>query len=118
MSDVYFFFVRIVKYFKYCLKMFNYRIFLFPVVANERFVKNVLLNEEIRMLQKVLKCILVIKPTRSANSQIYFWNKILHHQEFRPDPARKLSAHLYDMYHYCVYSEKLLMMERGTVRNM
>jgi len=34
------------------------------------------------------------------NSQIYFWNKTLHvsdsssvhHQEFRPDPARNLSA--------------------------
>jgi len=37
---------------------------------------------------------------------------------FRPDPARKLSANLYDIYHCCVYSEKLLMMDRGTVRNM
>jgi len=36
----------------------------------------------------------------------------------RPDPARKLSANLYDIYHCCVYSEKLLMMDRGTVRNM
>jgi hypothetical protein len=35
----------------------------------------------------------------------------------RPDPARKLSAKLYDIYHCCVYSEKLLMMDRGTVRN-
>jgi len=25
---------------------------------------------------------------------------------FCPDPARKLSANLYDIYHYCVYSEK------------
>jgi len=32
----------------------------------------------------------------------------------RPDPARKL----YDIYHCCVYSENLLMMDRGTVRNM
>ena len=29
---------------------------------------------------------------------------------FCPDPARKLSANLYDIYHCCVYSEKLLMM--------
>ena len=36
----------------------------------------------------------------------------------RPDSARKLSANLYDIYHCCVYSEKLLMMDRGTVRNM
>jgi len=38
--------------------------------------------------------------------------------QFRPDPARKLSANLYDIYHCCVYSEKLLMMDRGNVRNM
>jgi len=36
----------------------------------------------------------------------------------RTDPARKLSANLYGIYHCCVYSEKLLMMDRGTVRNM
>jgi len=36
-----------------------------------------------------------------------------------PEPAdRKQSANLYDIYHCCVYSEKLLMMDRGTVRNM
>jgi len=75
------------------------------------------------------------------------WNKILHvsdsscvhHQEFitihtaiyrglltdyeqdqvgSHDPAHKLSANLYDIYHCCVYREKLLMMDRGTVRNM
>jgi len=38
--------------------------------------------------------------------------------EFGPDPARKLSANLCDIYHCCVYSEKLLMMDRGTARNM
>jgi len=32
--------------------------------------------------------------------------------------VRKLSANLYDVYHCCVYSETLLMMDRGTVRNM
>jgi len=32
--------------------------------------------------------------------------------------ARELSANLCDMYHCCVYSEKLLMMDRGTFRNM
>jgi len=32
--------------------------------------------------------------------------------------ANKLSANLYDVYHCRVYSEKLLMMNRGTVRNM
>ena len=57
----------------------------------------------------------------------------VHHQQFftvhtamvyvvqlasSPDAAHKLSANLYNMYHFCVYSEKLLMMDRGTVRNM
>jgi len=32
--------------------------------------------------------------------------------------VRKLSKNLYDIYHCCVYSEKHLMMDRGTVRNM
>jgi hypothetical protein len=35
-----------------------------------------------------------------------------------PDPSHKLSANLYDIHHCCVYSEKLLMMDRGTVQNM
>jgi len=34
------------------------------------------------------------------------------------DSLRKLSENLYDIYYYCVYSEKLLMTDRGTVRNM
>jgi len=33
-------------------------------------------------------------------------------------PAHKLSANLYDIYHSYVYSGELLMMDRGTVRNM
>jgi len=37
--------------------------------------------------------------------------------QFHPDPARKLSANLYDIRHCCMYSEKLLMMDRGTARN-
>jgi len=67
-------------------------------------------------------------------SQIHFWNKTLHvsdssfvhHQEFFTVhtirtgllTACKLSANLYDIHHCYVYSEKLLMMDRGTVRNM
>ena len=27
--------------------------------------------------------------------------------QFRPDPVSKLSANLYDIYHYCVYSVKI-----------
>jgi len=38
--------------------------------------------------------------------------------QFCPDPARKLPANLYDIYYCCVYSEKLLMMDRGTVPHM
>jgi hypothetical protein len=38
--------------------------------------------------------------------------------QFCPEPAHKLSANLYDIYHCCVYGEKLLTMDRGTVRNM
>ena len=38
--------------------------------------------------------------------------------ELRPHPARELSANLYDIYHCCVYSEKHLMIDTETVRNM
>jgi len=55
-------------------------------------------------------------------SQIYFWNKTLlvsdsssvHHQEF----FIVHTAMVYVIQVCCVYSEKLLMMDRGTVRNM
>jgi len=33
-----------------------------------------------------------------------------------PDHSCRLSANWYDVYHWCVYSEKLLMMDRGTVQ--
>jgi len=32
--------------------------------------------------------------------------------------GHELSENLYDVYHCCVYGEKILMMDRGTVRNM
>jgi len=38
----------------------------------------------------------------------------VHHQEF----FTVHTANLYDIYHCCVYSEKLLMVDRGTVQNM
>jgi len=41
----------------------------------------------------------------SPSSGVFHWNT---QQWFHPDPARKLSANLYDIYHCCVYSEKLL----------
>ena len=87
------------------------------------------------------KKILIIKPTRCTNFSMYFWKKLymfetvplsiirslsLYTQQWymsyrfadslragsgHPDPACKL----YDIYHCCVYSEKLLMMDTGTV---
>jgi len=79
--------------------------------------------------------VLIIKPTRCTNFSILFleWKLYMFWTvplsiirsfspytltRFCPDPARKLSAILYDIYHCCVYSEKLLMMDRGTVWNM
>ena len=63
--------------------------------------------------------IFIIKPTRcTSSSNLFFGIKLYRIRTARPDPARKLSANLYDIYHCCVYSEKLLMMDRGTVRNM
>jgi hypothetical protein len=36
-------------------------------------------------------------------------------KKFQPDPARKMSTNKNDIYHCCVYSEKLLMREKVTV---
>jgi hypothetical protein len=38
--------------------------------------------------------------------------------QFHPDPAGKIFTNIYDIYHCCVYSEKLLMMGMGIVRNL
>jgi len=54
----------------------------------------------------------------SYRLQLQLASRIRTELQFRPDPARELSANLYDIYRCCVYSEKLLMMDRGTVRNM
>jgi len=85
--------------------------------------------------------ILIKKQVDALISQIYFWNTTphvsdsssVHHQEFitvntaivyvtqvcwQLASSIRMSAHLYDTYHYCVCSEKLLMMDRGTLRNM
>jgi hypothetical protein len=35
--------------------------------------------------------------------------------QFHPDTAHKPSANPYDIYQCCVYNEKFLMMDRGTV---
>jgi len=70
-----------------------------------------------------------VSDSSSVNHQEFFtvhtamvcWqlaSRIRTELQFRHDPARKLSANLYEIYHYGVYSEKLLMMDRGTVRNM
>jgi len=85
----------------------------------------------------------MVKPTRCTNFSNLICNKTLHvsdsssvhHEEFftvhtaevyviqvyrqlasEIRTERKLSANLYDIYHWCVYSAKL--MDGGTVRNM
>jgi len=50
----------------------------------------------------------------SYRLQLQLASRIRTELQFRPDPARKLSADLYDLYRCCVYSEKFLMMDRGT----
>ena len=52
---------------------------------------------------------------RSFSLYTQKWYMSYRFAEFRSDPARKLSANLYDIYHCCVYSEKLLIMDSGTV---
>jgi len=69
-----------------------------------------------------LACFMLDSCLDALISQIYFWNKTLHvsdrssvhHQEVFTVHI----ANLYDIYHCCVYSEKLLMMDRVTVRIM
>jgi len=92
-------------------------------------------------------CFLIIKPTRCTNFSNLFWIETLHvsdsssvhHQEFftvhtamvyviqvmltacEQEQMLLLTScqhNLYDIYHCCVYSEKLLMMDRETVRNI
>jgi len=52
---------------------------------------------------------------RSFSLHTQQWCMSYRFAELRPDPARKLSANLYDIYHCCVCSEKLLMMVIGAV---
>jgi len=58
-------------------------------------------------MHSFLKFIFGIKLHVSDNSSV-------HHQEF----FTVNTAMVYDIYHCCVYGEKLLMMDRGAVRNM
>jgi len=74
------------------------------------------------------------KPTRCTNISNLFWNETLHgsdsssvhHQEFFTvhtavvyviQVCGQLSVKLHNIYRRCVYGEKLLMTDRGTVRN-
>jgi hypothetical protein len=78
---------------------------------------------------------LIIKPTRCTNFSNLFCNETLHVSDSSSVhdqelftvgtamvyviqvmlTARKLCTNLYDINHCCVYGEKLLMMDRGTV---
>jgi len=79
--------------------------------------------------------ILIIKPTRCTNFSNLFleWNSTCFGQFLCPSSGvfhgthssgvchtgfPTAQANLYDIYHCCVYSKKLLMMDRGIVRNM
>ena len=90
---------------------------------------------------------LTIKPTRCTNFSIYFWNETLHvsnsssvhyHEIFTVNTAivyvilvmliaceqeqmlllTSCQHNLYDIYHCCVYSEKIMMVDRLTIQNM
>ena len=63
------------------------------------------------------------KTNRRTNSQIYSGTKVYMCRirmelQFHPDPARKLSANLYNMCQCRLYSEELLMMGRETAEIM
>jgi len=75
--------------------------------------------------------VLIIKPTRCTNfSNLSLEQKSTYFGKFLCPSSgvlhctQQLSSililltSLYDIYHCCVYSEKLLMMDKGTVRNM
>jgi len=53
----------------------------------------------------------------SYRLQLQLASRIRTELQFRPDSVRQLSTKVYDIHHCCVYSEKLLMMDRGTVQN-
>ena len=56
--------------------------------------------------------------TEMVNIIQVWWQLASRIRTERPDLARKLSPNLNDIHHFCVYSEKFLMMDRETVRNM
>ena len=60
----------------------------------------------------------IIRSFSLYTQQLYMSYSRIRTELVRSDPARTLSANLYDIYHCCVYSEELLMMDRGAVRNM
>ena len=108
-----------------------YLTFICPCIANTfseynqedaAFLKFIYFCKTIYMFQTVFPSIIrstklhiqrqafvrpLLLPAASSRQQLHF----------HPDPARKLSTNLYDIYHCCVHSVKLLMMDRGTVRN-
>jgi hypothetical protein len=69
-----------------------------------------LIEINIPLLLHLVGCLYYcISDARSHKHQIQVCNTL---------SILKLSANLYDIYHCCVYSARLLMMDRGTVRNM
>jgi len=68
-------------------------------------------------MHQILKFIFGIKPYmfRTVPLSIIRSFSLYTQQWFM---SYRFARELYDTYHCCVYSEKLLMMDRGTVRNM
>jgi hypothetical protein len=58
------------------------------------------------------------KATYTLSGDVIIIALLLPQRQFHSDSARQLSAKQYDIYHCCVYNGKLLIMDRGTVRNM
>jgi len=68
-------------------------------------------HQEFFTVHTAMVYVIQVADSLQAGSGWNWWN------QFHPDPVYKPSANLYDIYHCCVYSEKL-MMDRGIVRDM
>jgi len=81
----------------------------------------------VRIVKHVVDKVLCYKKVKTLKYSILYNTEfyLQHVLEFKLHFTRIYSSNFYpfvkfqyDIYHCCVYSEKLLMMDRGTVRNM
>jgi len=72
--------------------------------------------------RREIKIFLIINQLDAPISEIYFWNETLHVSESSSVHHQEIfivhTAMVYVIQVCCVYSAKLLMMDRGTLRNM